>query len=263
MLTRRDLAPFRAGTWGHRDLRSPRCLLVHGFNAVPAEFDQVTQRLTRRGISCRALRLPGHEGGVHALAATTYSEWLAAVSDATEEALCLSSSVVLIGHSLGAALALAVAAREPRLAGVVALCPPLSMWPGVGSVVRAVHRVVPLVPAFPHDVSRARRGCMRGIGHAARWMPLRPLHSLFCALPALREDLRAVTCPALVVCARRDHVVPAQDGYETFALLGSRRKELLPLDRSSHQVLHDSEWEVVERRICRFCLLAQEETRPR
>jgi carboxylesterase len=57
-----------------------------------------------------------------------------------------------------------------------------------------------------------------------------------------------------VICARHDHVVPARDGLLTFALLGSSEKELLILEHSYHEVLHDVEQSLVEERICRFCI---------
>jgi hypothetical protein len=34
------------------------CLLIHGFNALPAEFDALAGPLMDRGFSCRILHLP-------------------------------------------------------------------------------------------------------------------------------------------------------------------------------------------------------------
>jgi carboxylesterase len=67
-----------------------------------------------------------------------------------------------------------------------------------------------------------------------------------------------------VICARHDHVVPARDGLLVFALLGSAEKELLILEHSYHEVLHDVEQSLVEERICRFCIrLSSHQTAPK
>jgi pimeloyl-ACP methyl ester carboxylesterase len=129
-----------------------RCLLIHGLNSVPEYFDPLQQCLNRSGFSCQALRLPGHTGGTQALAAATWTEWLLAVDRATRAALEEFPQVILIGHSLGAALALAVASREPRVAGVVALCPPLRLQPGEIAAVCLARHLIPFVPGWLHDV---------------------------------------------------------------------------------------------------------------
>jgi long-subunit acyl-CoA synthetase (AMP-forming) len=50
-----------------------------------------------------------------------------------------------------------------------------------------------------------------------------------------------------------DHVVPARDGRLIFKRLGSSHKELLVLERSYHEVLHDIEQAQEEESIRRFC----------
>ena len=113
---------------------------------------------------------------------------------------------------------------------------------------------MPFVPSWPVDITPERRHCCAAIDHAHAHMPLGPLASFIRALPDVRHHLTKVTCPALIVCARHDHVVPARDGIEAFSRLGSVQKQLLILARSFHAVLHDVEQELVECTIESFCL---------
>jgi carboxylesterase len=171
--------------------RSTCCLLVHGLNAVPEDFDSLAVRLTGAGLHCQALRLPGHTGHIRALAATTWTEWLLAVVRATKAALDEYQGVILIGHSLGAALA--VAGHEAGVAGVVALCPPLQLRPFEILALRFMRYVLPVVPGWLHDVPLWHWQVLHQIRHACSWIPLRPVVSLIQALPALCWELPQVS----------------------------------------------------------------------
>jgi carboxylesterase len=231
--------------------RGPAVLLVHGFNGGPLDMSELEERLRAEGFSTRNLLLPGHGSGARALARTTWSDWTRAVQDAVEELRDRHGKVVLIGHSMGAALALHTAANASDVAGVVALCPPLRMFFGEARVAALARRVAPYLPSLREDIydPEARRRYRRS---GSRWTPLEAAHSLLSSLPALRAQLGSVTCPALVMCARRDHVVPVRDGIEVFNLLGTSAKELHVLQRSYHVVTKDVEREIVTRHVTDF-----------
>lgn len=231
----------------------PCCVLVHGFNGSPVEMEELAAALVDAGFTVRLARLPGHEATHRELAACGWRDWLRAVRAETEEALAGGGDVVLIGHSMGAALALAVAAREPRLAGVVALCPPLRMFPGERRAVALLHRVVPYLPRLRNDVRQHCAASPPGSVRSANWLPLCAVHSLFRGLRELERDLAAVRCPALVLCARHDHTVPMRDGLTVHELLSAERKELIVLEQSYHAVTLDLERMMVFGHVLRFC----------
>jgi len=136
------------------------CLLIHGYNGLAAEFDGLARQLRDRGFSCCALHLPGDTGPHSSEAAVRWSDWLEAITFSVRVASRSYSSVVLIGHSLGAALALRVAADNPEVSGVVALCPPLRMWPGEVRVIRALQHLLPWLPlpTLPVDITHDTGG---------------------------------------------------------------------------------------------------------
>ena len=231
----------------------PFCLLMHGFNGEPLDMDELASELRAAGFATRLLLLPGHGTTARDFAAHGWDDWLAAAREAAAEARRSHDVVFVVGHSLGAALALAVAANNQEIAGVVALCPPTRLNPRLGRLAARLRDIVPYIPSWGEDV-RDRLGARRRYArNAYRWTALRTIHSLFKALPGLRASLPAVRCPALVIAARHDHVVPARDGAEAFALLSSERKELVILDRSFHAVTKDVERHDVFQRTVRFC----------
>lgn len=232
------------------------CVLVHGFNGEPLDMAELGDRLEAQGYAVRQVLLPGHGTTLRDFGARGWNEWLAAVVEATREALQRFDRVVLVGHSLGAALVLHVAAHEPGIAGVAALCPPLSLWPGLRVVVRLTYRVLPYVPSWREDVRDWRGARRRYPRRAYRFVALRAVEELYRGLPEVRASLPLVSCPALVLCARRDHVVPVRDGIEAYARLGSEQKELVVLQHAFHAVTKDVERELVFEQVLALCAKA-------
>lgn len=101
----------------------PAALLVHGFGGTPAEMRGLAEALHRQGWTTEALLLPGFGAAIATLTGRRYTEWLAAV-EAASSALTAAGErpLLLVGYSLGAALAL-VAANTIRLAGLIVLAP--------------------------------------------------------------------------------------------------------------------------------------------
>jgi carboxylesterase len=233
--------------------RGMRCLLMHGFNGEPVDMWELEGRLRELDYAPKNLLLPGHGTSMRDFAAHGWSDWLGHVRDETRWALARGERVVLVGHSMGAAVGLAVAAAEPRVSGVVALCPPLRLSPTMLRVVRAVRRFVPYIPSGPEDVRDRRGARQRYARNAYTWTAMSAVESLMTALPDLHQALPYVRCPTLVVCARNDHVVPMRDGLETFQLVGAEEKELMVLEHSYHAVTKDVERHLVFERVLRFC----------
>lgn len=229
------------------------CLLVHGFNGEPAELRELAGVLHGAGYATRRLLLPGHGASVYDFAAHGWDDWFAATKRATEQALTRYEQVFVIGHSLGAALSLAVAAVEPEVAGVVALCPPVRLDNRLERLVGHLHGVVGAIPTWTEDVRDRRAARQLYRRNVYPWTPLVAVESLFQALPEVRALLPEVRCPSLVMRALHDHVVPARDGLEAYELIGAEDKTLVTLERSYHAVTKDVERRLVFAHTLNFC----------
>lgn len=106
----------------------PVALLFHGFGGSVEDFEPLAGALAARGFAVRLPPFPGHHQDWEALRWGSREEWrkkaeIAVFSAVHEEH---AERVVVIGHSLGALLALDLALRFP-LAAVVLLAP--ALWP--------------------------------------------------------------------------------------------------------------------------------------
>ena len=229
------------------------CILAHGFNGELIDMTELAGHLETLGFSTQNLLLPGHGTSMRDFAEHGWRDWYGAVHTAVVSALDRGEQVVLIGHSMGAAVSLSVAAHEPRVAGIVAMCPPVELHPLAHTTVPRLGRFVRYIPSWREDIRDRRGARARYPRNAYKWTAVATLQSLMEALPALQEDLPSIECPALVICARNDHVVPVRDSLLAYQLIGSDDKELAVLRRSYHAVTKDVERHLVFDRVLRFC----------
>ncbi|GCE05517.1 alpha/beta hydrolase [Dictyobacter aurantiacus] len=225
-------------------------LLVHGLNGGKSDMEELGALLQAQGWCVELILLPGHGTDVRDMLPIGWAEWAQAVREALHELRERCDHVFLVGHSLGGALCLHMAASEP-VAGLVTMCAPISMYPGMLAAVRVVKRFTPWLPTLREDVrdKEARRRYARGV---YRHTPMAPVESMLQYLPLLRAELPNVTAPILIMTAIHDHVVPARDGRTIYRLIGSQEKQLVTFHRSYHVIMKDHDREEVFERTLAF-----------
>jgi carboxylesterase len=97
-------------------------LLVHGFPGTPAEMRRVGRLLHDEGWTAQGLLLPGFGRTIGDLPQRRHTDWVAAIEQGLAELQREHRRVVLVGNSMGAALALHAAARR-QLAGLILFSP--------------------------------------------------------------------------------------------------------------------------------------------
>jgi len=149
---------------------------------------------------------------------------------------------VLVGQSMGGALAAITAAESPPPAppALVLLAPYLAAGPGVRRLARlcwAVDAFSPYVPSVGarsiHDPEARRASLALGAltGRLAR--------ELTRVAARARAALPAITAPTLVVQSRIDNRIAAAVAEEAFRAVGARDKALEWLDGCGHVVAVD------------------------
>lgn len=278
--------PFPAGEIVLEGKTPLRLLLLHGLTGTPSEFAYIAHCLHHRtGVSVECRRLVNHGQPLAVLARTS---WRAIVASATEHvhrahesARARGETLVVGGLSLGAVLALLMAAKHPdEVDGVIALSPTLFYD---GWAVPWSHRLIALADYLPlkhvlylresspyglkDEALRARIAARyarmslhsttaqedaREIGYAH--FPLR----LFCEMRHIITrciaHLPQVKAPLLVLQAREDEVTSPRNAWFVHDRVASRRKEVVLLDNSYHLVTADLDRARVASEITRFCM---------
>lgn len=110
----------------HRDFLldggRPAALLVHGYPGTPYEMRPLAEALHERGWTCRGILLPGFGAQIESLPQRRWTEWREAVLEALSDLRRDHAPLLLVGHSMGAAVSLTAAIRSP-VDGLVLLAP--------------------------------------------------------------------------------------------------------------------------------------------
>jgi pimeloyl-ACP methyl ester carboxylesterase len=149
----------------HGVMTCPTTLLVHGLGSSPAWWKPLLAPLHRIGLRPEALDLPSLERA-------DPESWCREIHRRLD-----GVPVLLIGHSLGAAVCAAVACRR-RIQGLVLLaCPPFLPGhsppppPGTGLSSAAITRVEQFLRKACRQAPLGTKVCLHFVGANDRWVP--------------------------------------------------------------------------------------------
>ncbi len=127
-------------------------LLVHGFPGSPAEMRPLAQSLQRRGWTVQGLLLPGFGPQLSKILDYGHGQWLEAVESALRELQKRHNPVLLVGYSMGGALAVSAASRKAP-DGLVLLSP---FWRLGSALQRLIGRLLrPFLPRYFRPLAKA------------------------------------------------------------------------------------------------------------
>jgi len=239
-------------------------LLVHGFSGSPFELYLLAERLHREGFHVSLPLLTGHHSSLHALADSTWHDWLSSAEEALlglHQAVCAHTDkapqLAIVGFSMGGLLSIDLARRypacveearkRPSVAALSILATPLWLpsWQQ-----RAIVRLSQLAGlrrlAVPKLAGRDVRAKDLPKEPLRPWgMPVRALASLVELMQTVRPLLPEVKQPTFLSYGLRDHTVPPACLDAFVAELGTPKDQLsqLVLPESFHILPLDVERE--------------------
>jgi carboxylesterase len=217
-------------------------LLLHGFNDTAQSMAYLATQLYVRGYTVRVPLLPGHGRDLATMASESRAaRWREAVL--TEyDALCHENdSVMVVGQSMGGALALLLATERPEMPALVLLAPYVGMprnlqWKVLGAWIARV--------ALPYLRSVGGETSIHDpVARAASLGPDVVTARTLTELRRVAEDAEAalsrVWVPTLYLQSREDNRIAARDAETHFAALGSADKRQQWLTGCGHIISAD------------------------
>lgn len=192
-------------------------LLIHGFADTPRIWKRLADRLADSGtFTCRAMRLPGCAQPSALAKGQSLAQWRDAVDREIDRLHTAHRNVWVLGHSMGAALALDAALRRPDAVGGVAAFAPLI------DVSRSRSPVLPAAVWFKLAtvalaLSPTFESCFSATGVAVddpaftytrdRFIPFCVYRGLFKLIRSNRHRANRIACPVFAAASERDSVV--------------------------------------------------------
>lgn len=223
-------------------------VLVHGFTGSPASMRPMGRWLAEQGLAVAGIRLPGHGTSVEDLRRREWTEWVDEVEAAATVMRSRCRTVVVLGQSMGGALAIHLAATNPGAVDGLVLCSPYVFDVRLMAVPLG-RLVLKQVKGIGNDIARPGQD-----EKAYDVLPVEGIVTMFRLLQSARVQLQRVKAPALVFEPGADHTIPRSNPRKVYEALGSARKELIACPRSFHVITLDHDAEMVRERVRAFAL---------
>ena len=235
-------------------------LLVHGINDSPCCFYKMAPAMAAKGYTCRVMRLPGFAEPLAEYASATWPQWRAALRDEASALRQQHDRVVVVAHSLGAAVSIAALLDQPKLVdGVVLLAPaievsderspilPTRVWHEFGRLVLLFTTTTySPFPASCHDLHE------RDYPGRMLFTPLSIVDQTFDLIDHNRGRAAEIQTPLFMVLSQHDRVIDWRAAQQFYEGTSRDRKKLLFLDDSQHMIPVDYDWEKVCEAISEF-----------
>lgn len=246
-------------------------LLIHGLGGTPVELRVVARALHKAGHTVHCPQLAGHCGSEDDLLATTWLDWAASVEAALDRMRQTCDTVIVGGLSMGAVMAMHIAAKRPADVQGLALYAPTLWYDGWSIpwyafllkllIDTPVGRRFRFVERHPFGIKDERIRAMivhaMGRGESAEagllGTPSGALREMWRLIKQVRSIMGTITQPALIVHARHDDVAGLSNAIHIQRRLGGL-VDTVVLDDSYHLVTIDRQRDVV---IDRSLALAQ------
>jgi carboxylesterase len=237
-------------------------LLIHGLSGTPVELRYIANGLARAGHTVYCPQLAGHCSTLDALTATTWHDWYDSVETALKRLAERCDQVFVGGLSMGAILALRLAAQHPKtVKGTMLYAPTLWLdgWgvPWYSHLFRLVlqKRLADLIwfserPPFGIKDQRLRAIIADAIhsGDPSKAgflsIPGGPMFELRKLVQTVKADLPGITQPALILHPRQDDRASLRNTYYLQSNLAGRVETVI-LEDSYHVITLDRQRDVV------------------
>ncbi|HSB85749.1 MAG TPA: alpha/beta fold hydrolase [Ilumatobacteraceae bacterium] len=231
-----------AEPWSHVGDGDRGAVVLHGFTGNPSSMRGVAEALAAKGFHVELPRLPGHGTVVDDMLATRWADWAGEAEAAYQRLGERASRIVVVGLSMGGALALRVGADHAEIDGLVCINPVAQ--PQTPEIVEMLRGLVAsgttVLPGIGSDIAdpNAKESAYEGT-------PIEPLLSMLLdGIEPLSRVYSDIHIPLLLMNSPQDHVVePVHSEFLADRYGGPVQR--ITLERSYHVATQDYDKELI------------------
>lgn len=240
--------------------RSPLgVLILHGFTANPAGgVRSLEAPIAALGLPTRIPVLRGHGGpSPEALRGVQWRDWVADAETALQALLLQAERAIVVGHSMGALVALTLAADHPQAVDSLVLAAPALQLASPLAPGRPLRGLTPLirrlVRSWPISHTYADRALAAG-DSCYPWAPVEAILALFAFSQATRRRLPEIAVPTLLLQSHRDSVVVPESANWILRTIATPppQKRIIWFDHTNHELFRDCEREAAIEAVTAF-----------
>lgn len=217
-------------------------LLLHGYTGTTAEMRPLGDYLHALGYTVLCVRLPGHGTSVDDLEQTTATQWYEAAAQGCDTLLAQYAEVYVAGLSMGALLAIKIAACK-GIKKAVFISAPIYVRDKRTPFLPLLRYFIRYLPKRKRNYQDMDKYCQ-----AYTKMPTKPLTSLFALVKECKQLLLpAIHIPCLILQSTIEHTVKPKSAQYIYEHVGTAaaQKKLVWYEHSGHILTLDSEHEQV------------------
>jgi carboxylesterase len=218
------------------------CLLLHGFTGTPNEMMPLAESLVKSNFTVLAPRMFGHATHPDDMLRARWWDWIACAEDGLNLLRGCTDKQIVMGLSMGGALALILAARY-NFSATVSFSAPYAM---------PKDPRIKLLPWLYWAMSKQPKG--KPDWHDPEvtkshidypYFPTRSILELQHLLETLQKEVPAITMPVLFAQSHGDHTIPPESMDYLSSHVSSKIKQSLWVENSGHVIIKDLEKEKV------------------
>mgnify|MGYP002641166795 FL=1 len=214
-------------------------LLSHGFTATTAEIRLVAEKFYAHGYTVAAPLLPGHGTKPEDLNQTKWRDWVGSGEESLQKLFESCEQVWVAGASMGGLLALYLASTNPQISGALLYVPAIRTMMSKMDILQ-LYLGAPFVKELARD---SLDGSDLWQGYPG--FPLKGIIQFLRFQSAVLKRLSHIHQPVLIFQGRHDLTVAPEAGEIILDGVSSKIKEHHWMEKSSHSILLDEEYEEV------------------
>ena len=252
-------------------------LLAHGITGAPVEMKPLVRRLAAAGFTVHCPQLAGHCSTLRELKRTRWTDWYATLESALQALRDQCSSVFVSGLSMGALLALKLAADHDGEIDGVATLSATFFYDGWNVPQLKRRYLLPLLlhsplrhvlsyhepPPYGIKDERIRNIIGMVYANGGTYMPEKygysefpgdTIYETFRLIKAAKRSLARITAPLLIVHATEDDMASLENARFLAARVASKEVESFFVDDTYHVLTLDRRKDDVADRVAGFFL---------